>query len=201
MKMNEYWDDIHKKYNSSYDGWFDKYISLINKKDNILELGCGRAYVSNRLFELGYRNVVASDFSEEALRIVRDINPSIKTMNIDITSDIHFEDESINVLVADLCLHYFDSKTTALIIKKLYNLLSKNGYLIARVNSVNDNKFKDQKEIEPGYYFDGLVYRKFFDSDELRKLLSDFDICYLEEEKMDRYEKNKILIEFCAQKK
>lgn len=201
MQLNEYWDDIHKKYNSSYDGWLDKYLSFFSKDSLILELGCGRAYASKRLYELGYSNVVATDFSFEALKIVSEDNPNIKTMNIDIT-DIKLENNSIDIVVADLCLHYFDFKTTQDILKKIYNILKDNGYLIGRVNSVNDVLHipNNSSEIEPGYYYDGTIYKKFFSKEELIELLKDFDIEYIKEEKMDRYEKPKVLIEFCVRK-
>ena len=38
--LDKYWDDIHIKYTSSYDGWLDKYMNLFNKDDSIIELGC-----------------------------------------------------------------------------------------------------------------------------------------------------------------
>ncbi len=203
MELNKYWDDIHKKYNSSYDGWLDKYLSLISKDNTILELGCGRAYASKRLFELGYRNLLATDFSEEALALVKEDNPGIKIMNLDITSSFPFEDNSIDVIVADLCLHYFDLKTTKQILTKIYNSLHENGYLIGRVNSAKDILHipSGSKELEPGYFFDGTIYKKFFEVEELRELLEKFDIEFLKEEKMDRYEKPKVLIEFCVKKK
>lgn len=202
MKLNEYWDNIHKKYNSTYDGWLDKYLKLIDKDFNILELGCGRAYATKRLYELGYPNLVATDFSTEVLDIVKQDNPNIKTINFDMSKSFEIDKDSIDVVIADLCLHYFDRKTTKKIINNIYDILHIDGYLIGRVNSTSDKYHipTGAKKIEDNYYFDGNIYKKFFELEELREIFKDFDIQYLEEEKMDRYDKEKVLIEFCVRK-
>ena len=38
-KLDKYWDQIHVKYNSSYDGWLNKYVHLFSKNSRIIELG------------------------------------------------------------------------------------------------------------------------------------------------------------------
>lgn len=35
--LNKYWDKIHLKYSSIYDGWLDKYLNLI-EKDGLIEI-------------------------------------------------------------------------------------------------------------------------------------------------------------------
>ncbi len=32
IELNKHWDEIHKKYKSTYDNWLDNYITFINKK-------------------------------------------------------------------------------------------------------------------------------------------------------------------------
>ena len=45
---------------------------ICSKKENIfLELGCGRAYCSKYLLENGFKNIIASNFSNEAIKIVK----------------------------------------------------------------------------------------------------------------------------------
>ena len=29
--LDKYWDNIHKEYISTYDGWFNKYINLLHR--------------------------------------------------------------------------------------------------------------------------------------------------------------------------
>lgn len=201
-ELNKYWDNIHKEYTSTYDEWFNKYIELLHKDDNIVELGCGRAYTSKYLITNGYKNIIACDFSEEVLKIVNIENPDIKTMLFDMSNGLPFDDNSKDIIIADLSLHYFDLSKTKYIFNEIYRVLKENGYLIARVNSFNDSLHipVNSKEIEKHFYYDGKIYKRFFDKDDFEELFKNFKICNLEEKKMDRYEKPKILWEFCIKK-
>ena len=200
--LDKYWDKIHLKYNSTYDGWLNKYINLINKNDVIIELGCGRAYCSNYLFKNKFKDITACDFSNKALEIVNKENPNLKTMMFDMSLGLPFKDSSINVVIADLCLHYFNNTTTNYIIDEIYRVLKPNGYLIARVNSANDKLHIpiDAKELEKNLFYDGQIYKKFFNQTDLNTLFKKFKICYMQEKNMSRYEKPKILWEFCLKK-
>lgn len=200
--LDKYWDNIHKEYISTYDGWFNKYINLLHKDDNIVELGCGRAYTSKYLIDNGFKNIIACDFSKEVLNIVNNENPNIKTMLFDMSDGLPFNDNSKNIIVADLCLHYFDLSKTKYIFSEIYRVLKENGYLIARVNSFNDIQIPlKSKKIEKHYYYDGKFYKRFFDKKDLEELFENFKIYNLEEKKMDRYEHPKILWEFCVEKR
>lgn len=200
--LDKYWDEIHLKYTSTYDGWLDKYIELFNKEDSIIELGCGRAYCSKELLRLGYKNIIATDFSKEVLKIVNKEIPNLETMILDITKRLPYEDNSINIIIADLSLHYFNQETTKFIFQDIYRVLKKDGYLIARVNSVNDNNHipLNSKEIEENFYYDGIIYKRFFKKDDFDLLFTNFNIYNLEQKKMSRYEKSKTLWEFCIKK-
>lgn len=202
VELDKYWDNIHLKYNSSYDGWLNKYISLFDKDASIIDLGCGRAYSSNYLLDKGFKNVIACDFSLEVLKIVKNDNKDLKTKLFDMSLGLPFEDASLDVVIADLSLHYFDLKTTEYVFDEIYRVLKNNGYLIARVNSVNDKLHvpTDAQEIEKNYFFDGNVYKRFFAKSDFDLLFNKFMICNLEEKCMERYEKPKILWEFCIQK-
>lgn len=201
-KLDKYWDNIHIKYESTYDGWLDKYIKYFNKEDFIVELGCGRAYCSKYLLEKRYNNIVACDFSEEVLKIVNKECPNLKTKLFDISERLPFEDNSINVLVADLCLHYFNHERTLYIFDEIYRVLKNGGYLVARVNSINDKNhiLKNAKELEKHFYCDGKIYKRFFEKDDFEELFKKFQVYNLEEKNMDRYEKPKVLWEFCLKK-
>lgn len=119
-------------------------------------------------------------------------------MLFDTSEGLPFEDSSINVIVADLSLHYFNNSTTKYILDEIYRVLKNHGYLIARVNSAND-KFhipKNAKELEKNFFYDGNIYKKFFEKEDFESLFKKFEICSIEERYMDRYEKPKILWKF-----
>lgn len=201
-ELDKYWDKIHLKYTSTYDEWLNKYINLFKKDNFIIELGCGRAYCSNFLLRNGFHNIIACDFSNEVLNIVNTENPNLKTMLFDMSTGLPFKDCSINIIIADLSLHYFSSATTKYIFNEILRVLKDNGYLIGRVNSAND-KFhipNNAQELEKNFYYDGNIYKKFFERKDFDSLFKNFKICNIEEKYMDRYEKPKILWEFCIEK-
>lgn len=201
-KLSKNWDEIHQKYVSTYDEWFNKYIELFKDKEiRVVELGCGRAYTSKYMYNEGFKNIVACDFSEIALKAVKE-ESKIETMLVDMTNELPFEDESIDLVIADLCLHYFDKNTTNFIINEIKRVLKPSGYLIGRVNSINDELHipENYEIIEKNFFYDGMMYKKFFDKSELIKYFEKFKIHNIDEKLMDRYEKPKILLEFCVQK-
>lgn len=200
--LDKYWDKIHLKYTSKYDNWFNKYIHLLNKSDKIIELGCGRAYTSLYLLNNGFSDVTACDFSTEVINILNTEHKELNTSVFDISEKLPFKDDEINVIIADLCLHYFDSKKTKEILNEIYRVLKSGGYLIGRVNSANDKYHipLSAKVLEKNFYYDGEIYKKFFERKEFKELFENFKILSLEEKHMDRYEKPKTLWEFCIKK-
>lgn len=200
--LDKYWNEVHKKYTSTYDGWLDKYLHLFNKNDSIIDLGCGRAYCSQYLLDNGFTDIAACDFSEEVLKILNDERPDLKTMLFDMSNGLPFEDNSENIVIADLSLHYFNLSKTKLIFEDIYRILKKDGYLIARVNSTDDKEHipSNCEEIEENFYYDGNIYKKFFTKEDFDFLFTNFQIINLEEKNMSRYEKTKVLWEFCIKK-
>lgn len=199
--FNLYWDDIHKKYNSTYDDWLNKYTKLFRKDFKIVELGCGRAYCSNYLISEGFSDVIATDFSSEVLKMVQKENKDLQTMLFDMTGGLPFGDNSVDVVIADLCLHYFDSEMTKYIIKEISRVLKKDGYLLVRVNSTKEVQKKNNLEkIEHNFYFEGNIYKRYFDEEDCYYYFKDFKVYYLQESAMDRYDNPKVLWELCLRK-
>ena len=199
--FNLYWDDIHKKYNSTYDDWLNKYTKLFRKDFKFVELGCGRAYCSNYLISEGFSDVIATDFSSEVLKMVQKENKDLQTMLFDMTGGLPFGDNSVDVVIADLCLHYFDSEITKYIIKEISRVLKKDGYLLVRVNSTKEVQKKNNLEkIEHNFYFEGNIYKRYFDEEDCYYYFKDFKVYYLQESAMDRYDNPKVLWELCLRK-
>ena len=135
-QIDKYWDKIHLQYNSTYDNWLNKYVYLFNKNSRIIELGCGRAYCSKYLLDNGFKNIVACDISQEVLKMVNSSIPELKTLLFDMSNGLPFSDNSKDVIIADLSLHYFDLNTTNYIFDEIYRVLANDGLLIARVNAI-----------------------------------------------------------------
>lgn len=201
-QIDKYWDKIHLQYNSTYDNWLNKYIGLFGKNSRIIELGCGRAYCSKYLLDNGFKDIVACDISPEVLKIVHNSIPSLKTELFDMSNGLPFGNNSIDVIIADLSLHYFDTNTTTFIFNEIYRVLNNNGLLIARVNATGDELHipNNSKEIEKNLYYDGNIYKRFFEYGDFKTLFNGFDVCNLSKENMARYDKPKMLWEFCIRK-
>lgn len=113
-------------------------------------------------------------------------------MNIDIIKRLPFNDNEVNVIIADLSLHYFNKEQTKEIINEIKRVLAPGGYLIGRVNSANDKYHipTDAQTLEENFYYDGKIYKKFFIQDDFQELFANFKVIFLEEKHIDRKTKN-----------
>ncbi len=200
--IEKYWDNIHQNYTSSYDGWLDTYLKDISIDDMILEIGCGRAYNSLFLKEKGYEKIVATDISKVVLDIIKKENPSLEVLYLNVLERFPFDNNEIDVIIADLSLHYFSMEKMKVIFEEIKRVLSKKGKIILRINSVNDvcHIPSEGQQLEENLYYDGKIYKKFFKKEDFEKFLDGFEIIKLEEKAMDRYVKPKVLWEIYAKK-
>ena len=59
---------------------------------------------------------------------------------------------------------------------------------------------KGSVKIEENFYYEEPIYKRFFDEEGLKRYFHKFEIYKISEENMDRYEKQKVLLEFCMMK-
>ena len=196
------WNNLHKKFvqnnGSKYDNWLDEFESIImNDETEIIDLGCGvTGNVTLYLLEKG-KKVISCDFAEEALNAIKMIKDS-KTLKFDMLDEFPFEDNSTNLIIADLSLHYFREKDTIRIISEIKRILKPNGYLLFRLNSTNSTEYKEiiensEKEIEPHLFFYQNMEKRFFDRNDINKFFRDFKIICMREENMTRWCSDKII--------
>lgn len=203
----EYWNNIHKEYNRNqikFDEWLNDFDEIINNcKTPILDLGCGSG--NNTLYLINKnKKVIAADLSSNAItNIIKNFPEIYDTKCFNMLDGFPFKDNSFEVIIADLSLHYFKKQDTEKIVKDLKRILCKNGYLIIRVNSINDvNHGAGQGlEIEKHLFQteDGRL-KRFFDENDIREIFKNFNITYLTEEIMTRYKLEKRLFRVCMQK-
>ena len=205
MAFEEYWNSTHQKYGNGkpiYDKWLDKYLELFkNVKTPILDLGSGTGNDTLYLIEKGF-NVIACDYSKQALEIINKYIPTVQTKLVDISKKLPFNDDEFEIILADLSLHYFDNETTLEIMKEIRRILKKDGYLLARVNSVKDiNHGAGQgQKIEENFYFVEGYNKRFFSLEDVNNYFSIIGKVEAKEAEMLRYEKPKKLIEIKVQK-
>ena len=186
------------------DPWLDKWISLIQQQSAggyVLELGCGWGWDTLELLNAGC-NVIASDLSTRNLRATKQAVPHAETLQLDNGKPFPFADHSISVIVASLTLHYFTWTVTLQIASELKRILKADGILLARFNSTNDYHYgasPTETEIEPNFHQVGTSTKRFFDETAVRTMLQAWDIQFLEENVIYRYEKPKSVWEVLAQ--
>lgn len=142
--------------------------------------------------------------SSNAIKNIKKIFPEIyDTKCFNMLQGLPFESNSCELIIADLCLHYFKSNNTFNIINEIYRVLRKGGNLIFRVNSINDINYGagQGKEVEHHLYLtsDNRLER-FFNEEDICSFFSSFEINYLTEESTIRRDGEKILYTVCVKK-
>lgn len=199
-----YWENLYSANNlrtPSYDGWLDKYMFELQNADTIIDLGSGNG-VNTFFLHKNRIEPIACDFSEVALAQIRNKNAAIQTICFDMSMGLPFENESINIVIADLSLHYFEWYTTEKIIKELFRVLKKNGVLLCRVNSTKEYiENENDKLIEYRYYFNGSNCKRYFSENDIYKLFSNYNLKHIQEGITEKYGYTKYLWEIAVENK
>ena len=205
QKSLEYWDEIHKDYDRAaikVDDWLERFNDIIEVATKpILDLGCGSGNDTLYLINKG-KKVISCDQSPSAIQNISKNFPEVYDVKcFNMLDGIPFEDETFEVVIADLCLHYFLDADTKKILNDIKRILEPGGHLILRVNSVNDvlHGAGDGREIEHHVYeMEGKTIKRFFDDEDIRYYFKDFNIEYMNEEIMTRYKLEKRLYRVCV---
>ena len=168
------WDNWSKSRHGKpiYDLWLDDFKKDLDKYKNtkFLDLGCGNGPDTLYLLERGYK-VISADYSKEA---IYNINMNIKGGEgkvLDMNEKFTFEDNSFYIIIADICLQFFNEQKTKHIMNEIKRILNKNGLLIARVPSINDTNFGAGygRELEKRYYDQGSWAQRYYNEEDLNK--------------------------------
>jgi SAM-dependent methyltransferase len=195
--------DLFCIYPMNNDPWLDKWLDLIQRKSAnglVLELGCGSGWDTVELLSAGCK-VIASDLSTGNLALCRLAAPNADKAQLDNGKPLPFTNASMDVIIASLSLHYFTWTVTMQIASELRRCLKADGILLARFNSTHDYNFgasTTEPAIEPNLYFLGTMTKRFFDEESVRMFLQGWDIQFLEENIIQRYEKPKSVWETMA---
>ena len=211
--MNNYWNDEYwKKHLETHKGetldfltdiWLEKYSDIIEQipKQNALDLGCGLGQYTKYLMDKGF-NVMSADISIEVLNKLKSNIQNANIKELDMSKPLPFDNNSFDLVFANLSIHYFDSKTTINLLKEIRRILKKDGYFIGSVNSSKTYKFiKDvAQQIEPNYYYENGRTVRLWDKEQFDEFFSGFNLIKLEEVETTRWNKTKIMWEFIARK-
>lgn len=195
-----YWDAHHHRNDSGTvpcDDWLQRFEDVIERcQTPVIDLGCGRGNDTKHLISRG-KCVIACDFSSQAIRNIRKNFPEVYgTVCFDMTDPFPFEDNFTDLIIADLSLHYFSEQVTESVLAEIKRVLTPNGVLLFRVNSVKDFHYGAGQgtEVERNYFRTAdRRFKRFFDLEDIHRFFGSWNILYLKEEQMDRYDYPKIL--------
>ncbi|MCR5118931.1 MAG: class I SAM-dependent methyltransferase [Lachnospiraceae bacterium] len=203
-KALEYWNGVHKPIERDAiptDDWLELFDDIIEGcKTPVLDLGCGTGNDTLYLIEKG-KQVISCDLSENAIANIKKNFPEVlEAKCFNMLEGLPFEDHAYELVIADLCLHYFSETDTHAVIAEIKRVLKPGGHLILRVNSVNDVNHGAGcgRELEPHLYVSSAgTTKRFFNEEDIRYFFKDFEIEYLKEEIMSRYKLEKRLYRVC----
>ena len=202
FKNDQYWKEYINK-NLEDDIWIDEYKKYFENRGNCLDLGCGIGQYSKRLMEYGY-TVISADISDIALKKVSEFNEHIK--KVDMREELPFTDNSLDLVFANLSIHYFYDEDTQNLMKEIKRILKKGGLFIGSVNGIQVyEKIKDTAvELEKHFYLDGFKgtnkHIRLFDKEDLENYLSIFKILNIQERETIRFGHKKNYWVFFVQK-
>lgn len=184
------------------DPWLEKWLELIQEKSAggyVLELGCGNGRDTVDLLSAGCK-VMAMDISRENLLECKASALEADLLQMDISRPLPFAKDSVSVMIASLSLHYFSWDVTLQISSELKRCVRNGGLLLTRFNSTNDRHSGSSSalEVESNFYNMGRNTKRFFDENSVRAFLTGWDIQFLEENVIHRYEKPKYVWEAMA---
>ncbi len=193
-----HWNSIHKSYEREsikVDNWLDAFEDIISKEEKaVLDLGCGSGNDTLYLINKG-KKVYAADLSDNAISNIRKNFPEVVEAGVlNMLDGINYDDDMFGIVIADLSLHYFTLADTDRVLQDLRRILKPDGHLLIRVNTINDTNYGagSGEEVEHHLYKteDGML-KRFFSEDDIELIFKDFDIFFMEEQKMLRYRSEK----------
>jgi len=191
------------------DLWLDRWLPLLDSLSRttpVLELGCDTGRDTVYLVAKGFK-VVATDISEKALEVCARTAPTATQVHHDLRDPLPFSDRSYRVVLASLCLHYFEWQKTTEIVAEIRRCLVPGGLLFCRLNStkdVNHGAVGDSDAASNYYAVNGRYSnrKRFFDFAAVELLFNEgWERVAVEEMTIDRYEMPKVVWEIVLRKR
>jgi SAM-dependent methyltransferase len=184
------------------DDWLSKWLDLLRQhcgESPLLELGCGDGQDTIDLITAGCR-VVSTDISFRALKSCADRSRRTQLVQMDISQPFPFQDGEFRAVIGSLSLHYFEWEQTRKMFAEIKRCTQVGGIAIARFNSTKDTNFgaNASNKIGPNYYRVGDRMKRFFDRDAVLDVLREWNISFIEESTIHRYEEPKVVWEVLA---
>ncbi len=145
-----------------------EFINYLPQNPRVLDLCCGTGYESMRLEKLG-AEVTGIDFSEESIKIAKELNPNIKFVVEDMLNDYSYVGKFHGCAVIAGLIHLPNHKLSK-VFQEVYKVINDNGFLFI---AVKDGIGKSEKssyttiegeEYDKDFYFHTLEELKLYSS-------------------------------------
>ena len=174
--------------------WINRWSAQLQNK-TVLELGCGSG-IDSRVIAKATKYLVACD-----LQRLNTSSSELSVVQLNHGHNLPFQDNSFDIVIASLSLHYFNWSLTQTVVREIGRVLRYDGLLICRLNSVNDVNYGavGYPQIEHGFYDVNGQGKRFFDSADICSLFTNtWTLSGLSEKTIDRYGNDKKVWEFSA---
>jgi ubiquinone/menaquinone biosynthesis C-methylase UbiE len=103
---------------------------LLKSNTKVLDAGCGMGRTIELILDLGVKekNLIGSDISSDMLKVARKLFPNIKFLRANLP-DLKLRNDSLDVVVSNMTLHYLNQKDFKKTIKNISKWLVKEGWL------------------------------------------------------------------------
>ncbi len=180
------------EYSNNPNKWSKETIKfpLILKGKKILELGVGNGKTLKAIIKQKPSKTIAVDFSEEAIKIVKNQFRNVKFHHSDVR-ELPFSDDEFDIVVCYYLLNNLLEKDRKKVVREIFRILKKSGKVLFRDFAIGDYRQKGENvERNTILHKNGIVCH-FFTAEEIKKLFSKFIISNLKLEERFPIRKNK----------
>lgn len=164
----------------------------------ILELGCGDGRDSQTLVHK-CKHHVATDIRQHTLVDNAKRMPASTFIHANHHQALPFKDNSFDLIVASLCLHYCCLRRARLIARELRRVAVDKAVFLGRLNSTNDQHFGACPGAGSRLYTVDQSLKRFYNADDVATMLADnWQLHSLHEKQIQRYTQAKMVWEFMA---
>lgn len=129
MVQQEYWNSVAKKKEFTTPFHAEEFTKHINRKSVILDVGCGYGRTLDELYQMGYQNLIGSDFSQSMIERGREQFPYLD-LRVKCDERIDFPDSSADAVILFAVLTCIrDNIEQKCLIKEIRRILKPNGIL------------------------------------------------------------------------
>ena len=157
------------------DGWWieatDKYISLFNPGDKILDVGCGSGLKTEYLIKRGLV-VKGIDLSDEMIKYARRNVPKAEFAVMDM-EDLDDLNEVFDGIYAQAVILHLEKVKVPSLFEKFKRRIKHGGYLYIAVKQARENSPEEEIVTENDYGYEYTRFFSYYKPEEIEKYFTD----------------------------